>query len=125
MKTIKMHCIINATPEEVFKAITSAFTVELWSGYPARIEPIENSDFSMFDGDITGKILKIVPEKQIVQEWFFGDQPEQSIVTINLSSVKNKTRIDMSHTNVPDTDFEDIEIGWKNYYWGALQEFYK
>ena len=59
MKTIRQHYFINATPEEVFSAITNPFTIELWSGYPARMEAKEGTEFSIFDGDIAGRNIKI------------------------------------------------------------------
>ncbi len=125
MKTIRQHYFVNATPEEVFIAITNPFTIELWSGYPARMEAREGTEFSIFDGDIAGKNIKITENKQLVQEWYFGDQADESIVTINLESHKLGTKILLEHTNVPDDEAEEFQKGWNEYYWGAIQEYFK
>jgi activator of HSP90 ATPase len=125
MKTIRQHYFINATPEEVFTAITNPLTIELWSGYPAQMEAKENTEFSIFDGDISGRNISIVENKQLVQEWYFGDRQEQSIVTINLQSHQMGTKVNLEHTNIPDDELEDFSQGWDEYYWGAIKEFFK
>ena len=125
MKTIKQTHIIDATPAEVFLALTNPLTIELWSGYPAVMETGENAEFSIFDGDISGKNLKIVQDQQLIQEWYFGETDEQSVVTINLFPLKNKTRVEVEHTNVPDEVFEEFREGWKDFYFGALKKFFK
>jgi len=125
MKTIRHHYFINATPEEVFAAITNPFTIELWSGYPAQMEAKEGTEFSIFDGDISGRNISITENKQLVQEWYFGDRPEQSIVTINLQPHQEGTKVNLEHTNVPDEEVEEFKDGWNEYYWGAIKEFFK
>jgi uncharacterized protein YndB with AHSA1/START domain len=125
MKTIKLHYFIHAAPEEVFSAITNPFSIELWSGYPAQMEAREGTEFSIFEGDIAGKNIRIIPNQQLVQEWYFGDSEEQSIVTINLSPHKLGTKINLEHTNVPDEEAEEFTRGWNEYYWGAILDFFK
>jgi len=125
MKTIRQHYFINATPEEVFTAITNPLTIELWSGYSAQMEAKENTEFSIFDGDISGRNISLIENKQLVQEWYFGDRPEQSIVTINLQSHQMGTKVNLEHTNVPDDEVDDFTQGWNEYYWGAIKEFFK
>jgi len=125
MKTIRQHYFINATPEEVFQAITNPFTIELWSGYPARMDEKEGTEFSIFDGDIAGKNIRITQNEQLIQEWYFGERPEQSIVTIDLKAHQMGTKINLEHTNVPDEEYDEFLEGWNNYYWGAIREFFK
>lgn len=125
MKTFKEKFKISASPEELFSALTNPSTIELWSGYPAVMDAKENMEFSLWDGDISGRNLKIHINRQLIQEWYFGDQVEQSIVTINLEAVKTGTLVELSHTNIPDEAYEDISEGWKKYYWGAIKRFFK
>jgi uncharacterized protein YndB with AHSA1/START domain len=125
MKTIKQKHFVSAAPEDVFSAITNPFTIELWSGYPARMEPREGTEFSIFDGDIAGRNIKVVENQQLIQEWYFGDSPEESIVTIHLTPHQLGTKVTLEHTNIPDEEAEDLEEGWNVYYWGAIKEFFK
>jgi uncharacterized protein YndB with AHSA1/START domain len=125
MKTIKQSHFVNASPEEVYIAITNPLTIELWSGYPAEMQAIEGTEFTIFEGDISGINLTLIPNQKLVQEWYFGDSSEKSIVTINLASSDGGTRVDLEHTNVPDTEFTNLEEGWRSYYWGAIKKYFK
>ena len=125
MKTISQKHIIHASPSEVYSALTNPFTIELWSGYPAVMEPTEGFEFTIFDGDITGKNIKVVENELLVQNWYFGDVTDESMVTIKLSPHEKGTRVTIEHTNVPDEDFDEFEEGWKTYYWGAIKDFFK
>jgi activator of HSP90 ATPase len=78
----------------------------------------------MWEGDISGRIIELVPDKKVVQEWYFGDSVEQSIVTINISPSGGESVIVVEHTNIPDDDFENIVEGWNEYYMGAIRRFY-
>jgi uncharacterized protein YndB with AHSA1/START domain len=123
MKNIRKTIHIRATLEEVFNAITNPLTIELWSGYPAVLEPIPGKRFSMFDGDINGTILTVEPPSMIVQQWDFGDQPDPSLVRIRLFEDGSSTRIELEHNNVPDEAFDNMETGWKEYFLGALKSY--
>ena len=125
MKDYKKYYYISATPEEVYKALTFNATIELWTGDKAEMTTEPGSEFSLWDGSIVGKNLEFEEGKKIVQEWYFGDQVEKSIVTIKLHPDKKGTSIELRQTNIPDQDYDDIVEGWNYSYFGALQDFYE
>lgn len=125
MKDFKKYFILSATPEEVYLALTTESTIELWTGDKAEMSPVPDTEFSMWDGSITGRNLEFDPGKKIVQEWYFGEQPEKSIVTIKLHPHEEGTSAELRHTNIPDADFKDITDGWTFSYFGSLIEFYQ
>ena len=125
MKDFKQYFIIPATPEEVYMSLTNPFTIELWSGYPAKMNDKPNTEFSLWEGDITGKNIEFELNKKIVQEWYFGDQTQQSLVTIKLFENKKGTQIELIHTNIPDEDYDNIIEGWKEFYFGAIKTFFE
>lgn len=125
MKDFKKYFILNTEPEILYSALTNAATIQLWTGEKAIMEAIEGSEFSLWEGNICGKNISFVPDKKIVQEWYFGEQSEPSIVTIILHKDKSKTSVELRHTNIPDEDFENITNGWTENYFGALQSFYE
>lgn len=112
---------IIADLEEVFAALTNPFQIELWSGYPADMKPEAGYVFSLWEGDITGVNLEVVPNKRLVQEWFFGEQDEQSIVRITLKKAGGRTLLDLNHTNIPEDVYEEITEGWRDYYLGSVK----
>lgn len=121
MKDFQYTLDILADPEEVFTALTNAFQIELWSGYPADMKPEAGYVFSLWEGDITGINLEVVPNKRLVQEWFFGEQEEQSVVRITMKKQGAATCVELSHTHIPDEVYEEIAEGWREYYLGAIK----
>ena len=124
MKTFRKTFKINAEPSDVYSALTNPYTIELWSGYPAEMSEEPGSDFSLWEGDITGKNIGFIKDRKVVQEWFFGDQPDKSIVTITIQPDKENSLVTVEHSNIPDEDFEDIAEGWREYYIGAIVNFF-
>jgi len=125
MKDFKKYYSIQAPPEDVYKALTVDITLQLWTGEKAEMIAEPGTEFSLWDGSIVGKNLEFIEGKKIVQQWYFGDQTEASIVTIKLHPDKNGTSLELKHTNIPDEDYNDIIDGWNGSYFGALQEFYE
>ncbi|MFY8036341.1 MAG: hypothetical protein ACOVMQ_04185 [Cyclobacteriaceae bacterium] len=46
-------------------------------------------------------------------------------MTIKLHEAKEGTSVELRHTNIPDSDYNDIVEGWEHAYFGAIQEFYE
>lgn len=113
---------IAADPEEVFTALTNPFQIELWSGYPADMKPERGYVFSLWEGDIAGVNLEVVPGKKLVQEWFFGENEEASVVTFKLKREGNGTLLTLTHTHIPEEVYEEITEGWKTCYLGSLKD---
>ncbi len=123
MKNFNYTLTINATPEEVFNALTNPFQIELWTGYPAIMDNKEGTVFSLWEGDISGCNLKIVKDHKIVQEWFFGETENPSIVTLLLKKSGKDTCIELTHTNIPADVYDEIVEGWKEYYLKSVKDF--
>ena len=125
MKDYKKYFVIPAAPEDVFLALTNPATIQLWSGEKAEMSTEPGSEFQLFDGSIAGKNLEFEAGKKLVQEWYFGEQAEPSVVTIKLHPHKHGTSAELKHTNSPDEAFNDITEGWEEVYFGSLIAFYE
>ncbi len=125
MKNLKKFYKIKATPPEVYAALTNPFSIELWTGEKAEMSTKAGEEFSLFSGDIAGRNLQFEPDRKMIQEWYFGEQEEPSIVTITLTPEKYLTKIELLHTNIPDEAFEDILEGWDASYFNRLKEFFE
>lgn len=125
MKDFKKYYQIPAPAEEIYIALTNPFTISLWTGAEAVMDTTPGSEFSLWDGSISGRNLEFIENRRIVQQWYFGDQPEESIVTIILHPDKKGTSIELRHTNIPDADSDNIIEGWNLNYFGSLREFYE
>ena len=124
MKDFKKYYIIPAEPEEVYLALTNPSTIHLWTGEPAQMSTEPGSEFSLFDGSIVGKNVEFETGKKIIQQWYFGDREEISIVSLKLHPHARGTSVELKHTNIPDEDYDEIVEGWNNVYFTSLYEFY-
>ncbi len=125
MKDLKKYYMVPAPPEDVYLALTISTTIHLWSGEPAVMSEEAGSEFSLWDGSITGRNIEFVKNEKIIQQWYFGDQAEESVVSLLLHPHKKGTSVELRHTNIPDDDYEDINEGWDKIYFASLIEFYK
>lgn len=124
MKDFKKYYIIPATPDEVYQALTNPLSIKLWSGEEAEMSTEPGSEFSLWEGSIVGKNIEFIEGKKIVQQWYFGDESPESIVTILLHPHEKGTSIELKHSNIPDSDFKDIVEGWNLAYFAALYDFF-
>jgi len=125
VKNLTQTYLIETSPEEVFKALTTPEIIEEWSGSsPVKMEANVGTEFSLWGGDIHGKNIEIIPNRKIVQEWYGGNWSEPSIVTFELSSINEGTIVELEQKNIPDEAFEGIAKGWEDYYLGQIQEMF-
>ena len=124
MKDFKKYYEIPATPDEVYNALTNPMAIKLWSGEDAEMSTEPDSEFSLWEGSIVGKNLEFIEGKKIVQQWYFGDESNESIVTILLHPKGEGTSVELKHTNIPDADFKDIVEGWNLAYFASIHEFF-
>jgi len=123
MKDYNYTLEISANQEEVFNALTNAFQIELWTGYPATMDDQVGTVFSLWEGDISGCNIQVVKDYKLVQEWFFGETENPSIVTFTLKKAGKNTSLELTHTNIPDEAYEEIVEGWTDYYLGSMKNF--
>ena len=125
MKTFKKYYELPATPEEVYLAMTKAQSIQLWTG--AEVEFIEEAgtEFSFWDGDIVGKNIEFDFGKRIVQQWYFGEENEPSIVTIKPHPDKKGTSLEFVQTNIPEEDYDEFTAGITEHYLGGLADFFE
>ena len=125
MKDFKKYYHIPATPDIVYTALTNPVTLELWTGEPAEMTTEPGSEFSLWDGSIIGRNLEFDPDKKLVQQWYFGDEIDPSIVTIVLRPEGGGTAVEIRHTNIPDSEYASISEGWTKFYFKPLIDFYR
>ncbi|NRF37374.1 SRPBCC domain-containing protein [Pedobacter foliorum] len=125
MKTFKKYIYLPASPEEVYLALTKAQSIQLWTGAEVEFTEEADTEFSFWDGDITGKNIEFEHGKKIVQQWYFGEDNEPSVVTIKLHEDKKGTSLEFVQTNIPDEDYKDFTEGIEGYYLGGLVDFFE
>ena len=125
MKDYKHYFQLAADPKDVYNALTNQLMIEIWTGEKAEMEEVAGTEFSLWDGSICGKNLEFVKDQLIVQEWYFGEQEESSVVTIKLHAQKGGTIMEVRHINIPDEAYDNIVEGWEDDYFSALNQLFE
>lgn len=122
MKSLKQTYSINAPLEKVWRALTNPKIINDWGGGPAKMSDKEGFEFEFWGGDIWGKNIKVIKDKQLVQEWTSGKWEKPSTVTFNLSEKSELTELELIQEGIPDNEASEIDDGWKRYYLTPLKK---
>lgn len=122
MKDLKLYFKLNALPEDVYNALTNRIMIEIWTGEKAEFEAVPNTEFSIWEGAITGKNIEFVMNEKIVQVWYFDDV--ESEVTIKLHPDKKNTKMEVVQKNIPDEAFDNMKDGWEGDIFGSLADLF-
>lgn len=121
MKTLTQRVVFkNTSPEQLYELYMDAKLHSLVTGNKAKITKKEGAAYSAFGPFISGKNLKLVPGKLIVQTWRANDwrkSDTDSIFMLQLEKKGNDAVLNMVHANIPDDQAEGIKGGWNDYYW--------
>ncbi len=123
-KPIHQTVTFKAAPHAVYEALMDSKLHAAFSGGQVHISREVGGEYDSYDGYISGKNLELVPDKKIVQSWRAVDWPEGhfSTVTFLLTPVEGGTRLDFTHTDVPDGTEAEFEQGWIDNYWEPMKK---
>ncbi|MBN2806072.1 MAG: SRPBCC domain-containing protein [Prolixibacteraceae bacterium] len=122
MKAIKRYYSLHASPADVYNALTNQVMLEIWTGEKAEFTPEPDTEFSLWDGSITGRNLAFEQDRLISQIWYFEE--EESQVTIKLHPDKDGTSVELRHENIPDEAYENISDGWDDDFFASLKALF-
>ncbi len=122
-REIRQVYIIRASPEEVWRALTDPKEIQEWTGANAYFIPQPGAMYTLWNGDISGKVLEAAPQRKLVQTWMPKDWTRtDSVVTFTLTPTKEGTRVDLLHVNVEESDYDGTSEGWDIYYLGVIKK---
>ena len=127
MKTIKQAVHINASSDEVYEAYVDAKKHAEFTGGNTKFEANAGGKFKIWDGDLSGENVELVPGKKIVQKWRANDWAEGhfSDLTIQLEPEDDGTKLTLIQGNAPDDKADDIDKGWHEYYWEPMNKYFE
>jgi activator of HSP90 ATPase len=122
MKELKKYYKLQASPADVYNALTNQVMLEIWTGDETDFKAEPGYEFSLWGGEIVGRNIEFETNKLIKQVWYFDKL--ESPVTIKLHPDKKGTSIELRQQDIPDEAFENIADGWDIDYFGALEELF-
>lgn len=122
MKDLKLYFKLKASPVDVYNALTNRVMIEIWSGEKAEFVAEPNTEFSWFDGAITGRNLAFEMDKKIEQLWFFDDQEVRVVIKVHPD--KKFTSLEVLMQQLPDDAYENMKEGWQADIFESLAELF-
>src|SRR5215475_4573097 len=103
--TIQQTVRLPSSPEELYDSYLDPKRHAAITGQAVRIAAKPGSDFSAFDGKLSGRIVALVPKRLIVQTWraqHWTKEDADSILMLAFSGDRAYGQIDLVHVNVAD-----------------------
>ena len=129
-RTIRLHRVLTAKPEKVYKAFVDADAKARWlppNGFTCKVHNFDpkvggayKMSFTNFttgnSHSWTGKFVELVPGERIVYADKFDDpnMPGEMVVTVTLKKGMVGTEVRIEQTNVPAAiPLEACYLGWQ------------
>jgi activator of HSP90 ATPase len=116
----------NTTTKDLYDLYMNAKKHSATTLAPAKITDKEGAAFSAHGGYISGKNLRLVKNKLIVQTWraqSWSKEDADSVFIIHLEQKGKDVVLHATHANVPDQHEESLSKGWHNHYWKPWKKF--
>jgi len=122
-KNIKQVVEFKATPHELYEMLMDSKKHAKFTGEKAKMSKKIGGKFTAYGSYITGKNLKLIPDRLIVQEWHMKGWPEGHVskVMYLFTKTKSGTKLTFGHTKVPTSSYKGINSGWKSSYWDRME----
>jgi len=124
-QVIHQTITFKVPPHEVYEALMDSKKHAAFTGGKASLSRAVGGRISAYDNYITGKNIKLVPDKTIVQDWRAVDWPEGTLsrITFEFTAVPEGTRLDFTHADVPEGTEEEFTQGWIENYWEPMKRY--
>ena len=125
--TFTLTKTIPATAQEIYEAWLDSLSHSEMTGGTAKMSDQVGYEVSAWDDYISGRNLELVPGERIVQTWRtseFGDEDEDSIITVTLEETDEGTLLTLEHSNVPDEQRSYEEGGWQENYFEPMVAYF-
>lgn len=112
---------IDAPTAVVFEYLTTDAGMTAWMGQHASLDPRPGGEFAVDIAGyaIRGEYLHVEPPTRVVVSWGIvgtADLPAgASTVEFRLTAIEHGTRVDLIHSNLPDTALAGHKDGWEHF----------
>ena len=124
---INLEFRLSGKPARVMQLLTDATLIRKWSGADAVVENKVGGKFEMFDGWVTGEVIK-TGENELAYTWKtsdWGDDAKPSEVHYMLKGDnEGGTVVTLKHTGLPDEKERDShKTGWSEYFFDPMEDY--
>lgn len=112
---------IEAAPDVVFDYLVTPGGMTAWMGEFAVLEPRPGGrfDVDIAGFPIRGEYLEVDPPRRVVVSWGIAGSddlpPGASTVSFELTAIGSGTRVDLTHSGLPDARVPGHRAGWAHF----------
>lgn len=119
--TLHLEPEFNTSAEQIYRTLLDEPRIAAWTrSYPIidAFPPKEGSEFKFFSGSVQGKILKLVPNEQIVQLWRLDDWKAGHYAELNMKLIQGsgETKLVTRFTGIPIGEEERVKDNFEEMY---------
>ncbi|KAI9226643.1 MAG: activator of Hsp90 ATPase [Piptocephalis tieghemiana] len=126
VSTTKVKEVVEFTcsADDLTQCFLDEGRARIWSRGPVTLTGSEGSDFELFDGNVVGKIERVIPGNEITQTWRFKSWPagHYSKVKLTMDQQASSTTLTMEQTGVPVGEEESTRQNWRHYYFNGIKQ---
>jgi uncharacterized protein YndB with AHSA1/START domain len=123
---LALEFTLSGKPGRVMQLLTDPVLIRKWSGGEAILENRVGGRFEMFDGWVSGEVVK-TGAKELAYTWKTSEWPEDakpSEVHYLLKEDEAGTRVLLHHTGFPDEkEMNSHKSGWTDFFFDPLEDF--
>jgi len=123
---LHLEFILSGRPQRVMQLLTDPKLIRAWSGEEGIVEKMVGGRFEMFNGWVSGKVLKCA-DKELAYTWKTTDWPEDATETevhYLLENDEAGTKVTIDHTGFPDEDeMKSHRSGWTDYFFDPMEDY--
>lgn len=126
--SLKVSITLPARAKEIYEAWLDSKEHSAFTGARAVVSDKVGGKFSAWDDYISGKNLELKSGKKIVQSWRttdFDDSDSDSNLEITFEEEKDKTKITLMQTGIPEGQKEELEKGWEDFYFSPMKKYFE
>jgi activator of HSP90 ATPase len=123
---ISQSVVLPAPADHLFEMYIDPAKHAAITGAPVVINVASASPFQAFNGALTGAILRVIPQRLVIQSWRsfkFNDGDPDSTLILAFSPEGTNGRIDLVHLDVPAHNYQGVIEGWETHYWGPWRRY--
>ncbi len=124
---INLEFRLSGKPARVMQLLTDATLIRKWCGSDAVIENKPGGRFEMFDGWVTGEVIK-TSENELAYTWKTTDWAEDAKPSEVHYSLKGDSQggtvIKVIHTGLPnEKERDEHKTGWSDFFFDPMEDF--
>ncbi len=116
----------NTKTKQIYDLYMVAKLHALITNGPVKISEKTGSKLEVFGGYITGKTVKVIKNKLIVQLWHGSDWSagdDDSVFVLSFEQKGKDAIMNVFHANIPDDKAAGLDKGWYDHYWNPWKQY--